>query len=402
MKLITDLAVDPELDLPQFSCLVNSLVAYLGNQRFQDVCITRGLVEAILSVLKQSLLVEADPASSDDIKTLSQLRLKINQALADVSGSQLFMEHYPLGSTLTRTLVSWLKEDEEQLQICSCVMLGNLARTDTVCHAMVRDLEVHKDLISILNRDARGAVLHSVLGFLKNLAIAADNKLPLGDAGIIPAVSRLWGSQTIPQVQFSAASTVRQVVMTSTKNISRLLDPLSTDPNSPDHTRTYLSSLLSLFEKTDSTPTKIDIGRTIACICRTLSPKAREESSWVNSLYERLFNLHGGVAHPIGCMVTQTQWPVVRSEGWFALALMASSRPGSLAVVECVQDANVERLLRETLSAEISDDANETDRLRITKDRDNTVVLVKEMLGNAVSQLSNVAGREDSGMLIYF
>lgn len=380
VQLIVELAIENEVDFAQFSCLVNCLVAYLENKRLQDVCISQNLVEGPVSVLKQSFSIDVGPSTAD-LQAMEQLRLKINQSLAEVSGSPLFMEHYSLDSPLSQTLVSWLQGSEEQLQICSCVMLGNLARTDEVCQAMVRDLNIHRHLISILRSDARGAVLHSVLGFLKNLAIAADNRSYLGDAGIIPAVSRLWKFEMLPQVQFSAASTARQVITSSIKNVSRLLDPLSTDPDSPAHMRTYLSLLLSLFEKTDSTPIKIDIGRTIASICRTLSPRARESSA----LFERLFSLHEDVARPIGSMITQTQWPVVRSEGWFALALMASSKPGSLAVVDCLQDTDMYQLLEGTLVAEISDSTDETDRLRITKDRDNAIILVKELLKNAVS-----------------
>ncbi|BDD54973.1 hypothetical protein MAP00_000536 [Monascus purpureus] len=384
IQLITELALGASLDLAQFSCLVNSLVAYLEIQRFRDICILRNQIEGVLSILKQSFFVLIDPSSSDDLQTLPQLRLKINQSLAEVSGSPLFMETYSLDSTVSQTLISWLRTgNEEQLQICSCVMLGNLARTDEICQRMVRDLNIHIDLISILKSDSKGAVLHAALGFLKNLAIAPDNKVDLGDAGIIPAVSHLWGFETVPQVQFSAASIVRQVISSSIENVARLLSPLSTESGLPAHTQTYLSQLLLLFEKTDSTPIKIDIGRTVASICRTLSPRARDENSEANALSERLFRLHDGVARPVGAMVTQTQWPVVRSEGWFSLALMASSRPGSLAVVDCLQITDVYQSLKESLGAEIPEETTEADKSRLTKDGSNIIILVKELLGNA-------------------
>jgi hypothetical protein len=368
---------------------VNSLAAYLDKERFQNACISNGMVEDVLFVLRRSFSIEIDETSKEEVSGIAQIRLKINQALGEVSASSLFAENYRLDSALAQTLKSWIVADEEQLQICACVMLGNLARSDEVCQVMVRNLKIHEELISVLESGSRGSVLHSVLGFLKNLAIAGDNRVSLAEAGIIPAVSRLWAFESVPQVQFMAASIARQVTISSMDNIARLLAPLSEDPDSPAHKRTYLSLLLSLFEKTDSAPIKTEIGRTVASICRTVTPKAREGDEAAKSLLEKLYTLHEGVARPVGAMITQTQWPVVRSEGWFALALMANNQSGCVAVVNCLHNEEVAMLLKKTLNGEVSasdasDESSKPDETQVTKDRDNVFVLVQELLKNEV------------------
>lgn len=350
------------------------------------------MVEDVLSVLRQSFSIEIDESSTEEVKGLAQLRLKVNQALAEISASSLFAERYPLDSALAQTLKTWIVAEEDQLQICACVMLGNLARSDEVCQVMVRDLKIHEELISVLESGSRGAVLHSALGFLKNLAIAGDNRVSLVEAGIIPALSRLWAFDSVPQVQFSAATIARQVTISSMENILRLLVPLSEDPDSPAHKRTYLSLLLSLFEKTDSAPIKTEIGRTVASICRTVSPKARDGDEDTKSLLEKLYTLHEGVARPIGAMITQTQWPVVRSEGWFALALMANSQSGCMAVVDCLHNEEVAALLKKTLRGEesvvdASSESSQPNVTQVSKDRDNAFVLVQELLKNEVRYL---------------
>ncbi|CAG7946421.1 unnamed protein product [Penicillium salamii] len=388
--LLMQLAIVENLEFSHFSSLATSLAAYLEKERFQNVCVSNMMVEGVLDVLRRSFSVEVDQSSAEDVKAIAQLRLKTNQALAEVSASPLFAQNYPLNSPLSHTLKSWVASSEDQLQICACVMLGNLARSDEVCRVMVRELKIHEELISVLKGEARGAVLHSSLGFLKNLAIAGDNRAALGEAGIIPAVSRLWAYESVPQVQFSAASIARQVIISSVDNISSLLAPLSQDPDSPAHQRTYLSLLLSLFEKTDSTPIKTEIGRTVASICRTLSPMARGGDEKALDLLERLFTLHEGVAMPIGAMITQTQWPVVRSEGWFALALMATDQKGCAAVVECLHKTEVTELLKTALGGEASDqvqveekeEKQEIDKSQETKDRENAFVLVQGLLKN--------------------
>lgn len=396
--LLIELALRDNLEFSQFSSLTNSLTAYLEKERFQNVCVSRRMVEDVLNVLRRSFSIEVDQSCSEDVKAVSQLRLKINQALSEVSTSPLFAQNYPLDSPLSHTLKSWITASEDQLQICACIILGNLARSDEVCQVMVGQLGIHEELISVLKGNGRGAVLHASLGFLKNLAIAGDNKKALGEAGIIPAVSPLWAYDSIPQVQFSAASIARQVVISSVDNISHLLAPLSEDVDSPAHQRTYLSLLLSLFEKTDSTPMKTEIGRTVASICRTLSPKARDGDENAAGLLDRLFTLHKGVALPLVAMITQTQWPVVRSEGWFALALMATNQLGCTAVVDCLHTTDITELLKTIFGAETSDqdraeENTEADKSQVTKDRDNAFVLVQGILKNGVSvSFSTVAG----------
>ncbi|KAL4803914.1 armadillo-type protein [Aspergillus unguis] len=369
----------------QFCCLASCLAAYLNNNRFQDVCVLRNMVPDVLSVLKHSLSF-GTAGSNEDAQALIQSSLKINQALAELSALPLFAELYPLDSSLSQTLKSWINSPEDQLQICGCVMLGNLARSDEVCVRMVKELRIHEELIAVLNSNARGAALHAALGMLKNMAIAGGNRILIGEAGAIPAVSRLWAFETIPQVQLAATSIVRQLIISSVENINRLLEPAVTPAEEQSNEKqTYLSLLLALFEKTDSTPIKTEIGRITASLCRTLVPKSRaakQGDSLVDSLLDSLFTRHKGIALPLGAMITQTQWPVVRSEGWFALALMTSIKNGAQAVVLVLQEIDGFSLIEQTLNAEEPASDNQTEKVQWRKDRDNIVVLVQELLKN--------------------
>ncbi|GKZ26903.1 hypothetical protein AbraIFM66951_003550 [Aspergillus brasiliensis] len=383
ISLLVELALNEDVaSTPaRFSALVSGLAPYLHNTHFQEFCISSYIVPDILAVLSRSLTFKAE-SSSEDTQALAQSRLKVNQILAEISGSTSFAQYYPLDSPLARSLKTWLTSTEDQLQICSCVILGNLARSDATCERMVQDLRIHEELISILKSDVRGAVLHSALGFLKNLAIAGNNRLTLGEAGIIPAVSRLWQYESVPQVQFAATSIARQVIVAAIDNISRLLEGLPTDGTDSSVEQTYLSLLLALFQKTDSTPIKTEIGRTVASICRTLVPMSRDEDSTAVALLSRFFDLHEDIALPIGAMIAQSQWPVVRSEGWFAMALMASKKAGAVAVSRSLQRMEILPLLEETLSTEASEPTKETEQMQSKKDRDNISILVQELLKN--------------------
>ncbi|KAE8148834.1 GTP-binding protein [Aspergillus avenaceus] len=370
----------------QFCCLANCLMTYLDHKKFQETCIIRYKVADLLSVLAMSLSFGGKEMPNDEIQAVSQLRLKTNQTLAELSSSALFAEYYPLDSSLSQALKAWLRASDDQLQICSCVMLGNMARSDEVCRIMVREFNIHKYLISILNSDASGPVLHAALGFLKNLAISGDNKSFLGEAGIVPAVSRLWSYETVPQVQFAATSIARQLIVSSVDNVSRLLEHFP----SGERQMTYLSQLLSLFGKTDSTPIRTEIGRIISSICRTLIPQSRGQDQSKETLIGCTFSLHEDIVVPITAMITQSQWPVVRSEGWFALALMASNQLGSTAVVHCLEKLGLFSLLDDTLGAgfvmSTEDEANSS---QLAKDCDNVIILIQEILKHNPVPLSD-------------
>ncbi|KAL4902861.1 hypothetical protein BDW74DRAFT_186782 [Aspergillus multicolor] len=376
ISLLLDLMKSSDAEPAQFCSLANCLVAYLNKPRFQDICISRRMVPGVLSILRR--LASFNTESSEDTHALTQSQLKINQALAELSASPRFAELYPLDSALSRMLKSWLSRPEDQLQICACLMLGNLARSDEVCVAMVKVLEFHKELIAVLNSNAKGAALHSALGFLKNLAIPSDNRVLIGEAGIMPAITRLWAYETVPQVQLAATSITRQLVISSPENIGRLLEQVEGKEG-----QTYLSLLLELFDKTDSTPIKTEIGRITASLCRTLIPKADPAG---DTLLNSLFT-HKGIVLPLDAMIKQDQWPVVRSEGWFALALMASTKAGSVAVVDGLQKIDGLSMIEQTLSAEEPSDS-ETDKVQWRKDRDNIIVLVQELLKNQSHAIS--------------
>lgn len=375
-----------------YGCLLNALNGYLQKDKFQQLSIINGHVEELLSIFLDTFKGE------DSI--MGPLRLKLNHSLADISALAAYPKYYPLRCSATETLISWLSSEKDDLKICGCIILGNVARDDEVCKSMLHDFKVHLPLISMLQReDSKATVLHCSLGFLKNLAIAGDNRECLGEAGIIKAVSRLWAIDTLPHAQLMAASLTRQTILTSVTNITRLLEPISSDSDSPASRRTYLSLLLALFGKTDSSPIKTEIGRTIAAICRTLMRlKGNSElPPGTEELVTRLFDLHKDVARPIGIMITQTEWPIVQSEGWFALALIASHPAGSQAVIDCLESMCVIQSLCDTIRTPISRPEpgepakDKTDRLKKTKDRENALFLLHGLMRNNVSFPSLIA-----------
>lgn len=364
VRVLLQAALGPEVEAEDQVSLVNAIAIHLQIDRFQRILIDEDLVNLPLVMIIRSFAPQTPPSASlslndlspalqdcADEEKLSSVRNSLIRALSDVSANPEFGVKYPVDSDLVKSLIGWLSASRSQFQICSCIMLGNHARSDVVCHSMVHDLRIHETLASIVQDSSDIQVLHAALGFLRNLALPLGNKALLGQAEIIDTISRFWSMDFTPQLQYSAVSLVRQLLNSSFVNVQRLLISLSADPDSPAHDKTYLSILLSLFEQTDQGPTRVEIARTIAAIWRCISSSDSSIDPLVlGDLVHRLYSKHANIARPLAMMVTQSQWSIIRSEGWFALALMARSTEGSAAVNVILQQVEVFGALVETVT----------------------------------------------------
>ena len=426
MEILLQTALKPGLDVDDCVSLVEIAIVHLKEERFQSHAIAQQLLDLPLALLFRSCSPQQYPnfASShtdnitppvrdvEEEQELTRMRGSLIDCLSDVSASPDFAAMYAqVDSPLIGSLLKWLAVPQAQLQLCACVMLGNLARSDQTCSAMISRLQIHNLLVPILKSGSDSQVLHSALGFMRNLGILLENRQILGDADIVAIVSRFWTIQALPTVVHAAVGLTRQLINGSLENIQKLLTPLSLDSESPAHFKTYLSLLLSLFEKSDDMTIKLEVGRVIAAVFRsTNSATSSGFHESVASIMDRLYSLHPDLSRPVAIMVTQSQWPIVRSEGWFTLALMARSAAGSTAVDAALQQVEVFGALEQTirgqsslLDAQSSVSARRSPLEAITpegstelgsmsgqerdmgaKDRENAMVLIHELVKNRV------------------
>lgn len=288
------------MDLEDFAGLTSVALAYLTHETFQTY-ILAGL-PMLLTAFSMSY-THFDPSQAsdpDDAAQLKALRNAFIPVLADISALPDFIPGSAQGGTsilqlpVFQTLQSWLHGPPQHanLQTAACLALGNLARSDAACITFVRDAQIHTPLINLLQRCTAGdtpqnaQLTHAVLSFLKNLAIPAVNKPLLGrllESNMLPKLWTTWGDSQ-PQTQFAAVSLARLLLVGCPPNVRRLCAPLSADPDSPAHDRSNLHLLTALFERSDAEPTKMEVARAVATVCRILhstpvSPVLPEEPS---------------------------------------------------------------------------------------------------------------------------
>ncbi len=370
LKILLQTASVPEVDFEPFITLVDLTVAHLSQDRFQKLLLQERLLERLLAVLVDSysrfptsgssgpLCLDGSAGSSqnlspDDAETLTRTRDRVIEVLSNVSALDEFASVFSpsYDCPLFGALCFWLSVPQTQLQISACLMLGNLARTDDICRTMVAQKKLHEPLIRMLRESQEVQLLHAAAGFLKNLTHLPANKTVIGEASLLEAVSRLWSMDVLPQMQYAGAMLARQAVSGCYENIRRLLTPLSPDPDSPAHSRTYLSLLLHLSHQTDQAGIKTEVARTITAILRVLhSSSTSIPSSDLDDMRRRLYDCHDTLARPLAYLARQTERSVVRSEAWFAFALMARHGDGAALVDDVVAEIEVFRILVEIIT----------------------------------------------------
>lgn len=418
------LASDREnpVDMEDYIALVNTAVAYLGHEKFQKILVQtpQGLETALAVLVDSYTRFDSHPSigsptpHGDDAKLLSQMRINLNSALSDISALPEFKEACPVVSPFSSSLRRWLSSEQIQLQVCACIMLGNLARNDEACELFVHTARVHTPLISILKNVNDSQLLHAALGFLKNLALPIKNKEVLGSSGVFEVLPRLWLLDILQPIQLSSISLTRQLVNGSLENVNRVCARLSTDEDSPAHERSNLSLLIGLFDRTDVEPIKMEISRLITAVCRVFTAYKGRPAEELDETRRKFLLRHPDLGRPLSFMVSQTKWPIVRSEGWFVFALMARYPDSAQCISDMMQDVAVFQPLVEMLTGKplldhkpaskttssdalgteiqapepepVQPHAQAAEMARI--DRENALVLVSELLKNRGSEMA--------------
>lgn len=410
-RVLLSIATDQEhpVEVEDFSALVSVALAYLTHETFQASNLAS--VPLLLEAFSMSHTA-FDPSDTDDpdaAAQLKQVRTAFVPVLADISALPDFITVPTQGADqaqllehpVLKTLQGWLRGPPENatLQSAACLALGNVARSDATCETLVGGAAIHEPLIELLARctgsgtattasPTNSQLTHAVISFLKNLAIPAANKPALGrllELGLLPKLWSTWGDAQ-PQSQFAAVSLGRLLLVGCPPNVARLCTILERDTDAPDNTRrTSLHVLLGLFSRSDVEPTKTEVARAAANVCRALhsapvesvlsegweapppTSSAEDQREGDSTTQEtpnhtsgattgtttedasssspaevrrvRFYNAHEpALLAALSFLLTQSRFPALRSEAWFVLALTARRSPSGARLARAVLD----------------------------------------------------------------
>jgi hypothetical protein len=384
--------------------LLAILSSLLSREPLQEALITKNLLPRVLEVFKNTYDLAVDEDSERKDKSLvAYARQQLTEALtsAVTTFTDLFLKNYPLSSSFFATLTQNLTiiPGREDLASLACVIIGNLARNDETCTALV-DREIHIPLLGVIttttqnysntitelrsgmakpNPETSGAmavgVLHSAVGVLKNLSIPAANKPRIAAAGAFSAIREMLAIDGIGagQVYYSAVSLGRLLVVNNPDNAKLLLSPPSSDEES------VLSLFFKVYKKAEELPTKTEISRTVSALLRVIyaSPPHPE-------LLTPLLELED-TAQVVWDMLLQDKWPVVRAEGLFTLAMLSRSKEGAEAVGRVFDTEVVGKILDTPVKVERERADKENVKVLLVQLKQHGVKGAEELLAKAVN-----------------
>ncbi|KAI1750701.1 armadillo-type protein [Xylaria castorea] len=386
------------VDAKEFLGQTSVALTYLSQEQFQQSFLeTPSSINLILQTFSTACGdLDASLDGPEDEAQLKQVQTAFTATLADLSAHPLFASSCSLDGPEVATLQRWISTARIiPLQSAACLALGNMARSDERCSHLVQRRRIHEPLVAILLADRSNVVvvddaglLHSVLGFLKNLAIPAANKPILGDAGLFEAgaLPRIWDldldtqkqtqTQTqTQQVQFDAVSLARLLLVGCPANVRRIICAASEEEEEEDATQqvrdSKLHSLIDLSARSDQEPTQMETARAITTVCRVLhstTPAAKESSSQPPDIaivvvedqssprldLDTFYANHSTIVDAMLRLGQQSKYPVLRSELLFALALMARTAAGAAAIARTAQQEKLIAFVAEVITGEKS------------------------------------------------
>jgi hypothetical protein len=417
----------PETSFDNFLAVVTMIATLLSTPRFQKVILAKeDLLPRIFDLLEQTYTL-ANPTQREakEISLVSYARGKLVEAIGDFAAHNEFLDIYSLEGPVMTRVRDWLKivPGKEELTVASCLVYGNIGRSDDVCYKIVNAgvhlpmLEIIKDTVKIYEESRPAAlnqakdslakkseeekgeeggtvitpptgamavgVIHAAVGVLKNLAIPPQNKKLLVDSNAFDAVHQMLKMEGVGvgQVWYSAVGLGRLAVIGTgmafrplstsianndlVENARRIMESNSNEPS-------LLSLFLERYNEVEELPVKTEISRTIGAILRIVYNQ--EEPN--RSLLDRLLT-HSNLENVLWDMVKQDKYNVVRSEGWFALALMVRSPEGASRLIDVLDEELVKKTLEEG----------------VRQDRDNAGVFVIEMKNNVPEEKREVLNR---------
>ncbi|PHH77739.1 hypothetical protein CDD80_253 [Ophiocordyceps camponoti-rufipedis] len=371
VDLLLDLAArTPADDEEQLMSLVEVAAAYLASLDFQTSLVSGSRMSLFLDVFHR---LHTLPPSEDEPR-LKRLRSSILTTLADVSGNDSFATHHPPSSPVHQTLLAWIRGADAGLQSAACLALGNLSRSDEASIGLVERDAIVIPLAELLSNPdvSNSQLLHLALSFGRNLAIPVPNKIKLGPLLDPSCVPRVLAMDTLPQVQLPAVSLVRLLLLNCPSNVSRMCRRWS-DDSSPSPNTTGIATVISLFNRSDAEPTKVEASRCILALCRALYSISTAASDilvdWFpsaspsptiaapddeSSRRRRLFHQSHNLSRPLSFLLPQRKWPALRSETWFVLALMSRYPDGAEVVAAVLASTSATEALTETITGRSS------------------------------------------------
>ncbi len=240
----------------------------------------------------------------------------------------------------------------------ACVILANLTKSTDFALFLVQNRKVHLAIALILRQREDSTTLFPALALLDRLAIPPQNKVAIVDDSVISELLRfLIDFDVQPVVQREAVSVMRKVIVGFPKHVSAIGVGIAAN-GEPRRNRQILErnaeqsgllAALNLFRRTEDGDIKIEVGRLVVEVCRTLLHSTRGQPELAEGAVRQALGSADDIAFPVSFLASHGPSQQVCGEGWFGLAALSTWEHGRPLVMACLADEAVQKKMEKAL-----------------------------------------------------
>jgi len=230
-----------------------------------------------------------------------------------------------------------------------CVLLSNMVTSRDRAESLLKSTDITDSLFSLLQCEDDTDVLLPALNLATKLALNPEGQKRLHDVGLLKFLPLLLVRTNLTlDIQRETLALIRLIV----KSQPDYLDDLKAE-SLLDAGRSEKGGLwavaMPLFRRTIDAGTKLELGRLVIEISRTLLGFVQKEPTTPEHVDEECGALFGSeirdVADPVIFVIKEGQSEGVVSEGWFGLATMSMWPSGRRFVLEALDKNGMREIL---------------------------------------------------------
>ncbi|TPX39303.1 hypothetical protein SeMB42_g06383 [Synchytrium endobioticum] len=419
------LLLDPEIDrsdyddaLELLDVLTTVLETIGENDQIQRAIVDKDLLDILLDFVDHRPPARARPSGNDEmltaeVTTYADIRKTVSRIVTLATMNDANMIDMPKKAEIINRFKRWMalghqvtqdgdfddqEDEDEEVRMSGALCIGNLARSDETCAALVKIHNVVPALVKLLRQETVKLkvaevgedtkmglkVVHAVIGSLKNLSLASADRAIMGDLGVINAVAEVFDLDNIKPVQYGCVGIVKNLCGGQNEpNVLRTIagvDPpsstgftLAAAAVPPPGTRTPLSRIISLIWKAtgdNDTGIRNEGGRVVVNLVRSAhrakAPQFIKAIVDTNGIPPLIQILTGALltrdTPPVAvsedsreeevhvtfdALPSQDQvFPLVQNEGLVALSLMASNVSSCIPMITKYSASLIPTLIR--------------------------------------------------------
>jgi hypothetical protein len=357
---------------PECNCDVARTIAILLSQeQTQRELIHGDLVRAFLEVpnWKYSKSGHNNVAADDVSKAMAVVQQALFRSMYDVSALPEFAAKYTSPSSqLVSACIDALGDVSNVPQpmesnatipaASACIVLANLTVSADFALFLVQARKVHLSIGVLLRERDDSTTLFPAIALLDRLAIPQENKLAIVQAGVVHELPRfLIGFDVQPMIQREAVSLMRKLMVGFPDHVSGIGACMTINREQNGNGQSFertpkqsgLLAALCLFRRTSDAQTKIEVGRLVVEVCRTLFRMTKGNPEVAENSVREAFGNASDVAHPIRYLACHGTSQEVQGEGWFGLAVLSTWKHGRPFVMDCMGNKDVQNKMEEVL-----------------------------------------------------